>query len=160
MHLRNDNSKRTIRVCMLGCTVVSLLREGPYNLRYVGHIPRIRHNICPSVINCDIPAVQLRLLLSWYIKWNTDLNFQKYDQICFTKLWDTIVNQSNDVYTFPPTTSMEQAPWEADGSSSKQQILHLLWNQNVHYRVHKSPPLDPILRKTDLVRIVKPYFPL
>jgi hypothetical protein len=36
--------------------------------------------------------------------------------------------------------------WEANSSSATQETLHVLWNQNVYYCVHKSPPLDTILR--------------
>jgi len=32
-------------------------------------------------------------------------------------------------------------PWEADSHSPNQDILRLLWNPKLHYRVHKSPPL-------------------
>jgi hypothetical protein len=41
---------------------------------------------------------------------------------------------------------MEQSPsWEAKSRSASQEILCLLWNPKVYYRVHKNQPLFPIL---------------
>jgi hypothetical protein len=44
------------------------------------------------------------------------------------------------------------------GGSKNQKIRRLLRNPNVHYRVHNSPPLDPILGHMSPIQILTPYF--
>jgi hypothetical protein len=54
---------------------------------------------------------------------------------------------------------MQLSPWEATSCSDTQEFTNILWNRKFHYRVHKSPPLFPILTRINLVYTAPYCFP-
>jgi hypothetical protein len=64
------------------------------------------------------------------------------------------------VYTYRYiTNSMKYSPsWEANRFSASQEIHHILWNPQVHYRIHKISPLAPTMTNINPVHVPLHFF--
>jgi hypothetical protein len=64
-------------------------------------------------------------------------------------------NKNAALVTYLLTNFVELSPsWEANRFLASQEILRILWNSEVHYRVHNSTPPVRILSQNDAVNSI------
>jgi hypothetical protein len=86
-----------------------------------------------------------------------------------SKLLVYTVRETHPVHNFSPyfpnitdwlTDPMQQnSSWEADSHSANQEIPGIIRSPTVHYRVHNSPPLVPMLCQMNPIHNFPLYFP-
>jgi hypothetical protein len=78
----------------------------------------------------------------------------------FLKYWSIKINVnrtqsdlSNEVNIYNKLKA-HSPPWQANISLAFQEIPPPYMNPKLHYRFHKSPPLDPVLRKKNPIHSI------
>jgi len=61
-------------------------------------------------------------------------------------------------YTILTNATWQRPSWDANSSSHSQEIPYTLWNLKVHYSVHNTLPLGPLLHQINTIQAPHPMY--
>jgi hypothetical protein len=98
-----------------------------------------------------------RLLLRTSSKWDPPCSRYKW-QRCDTVLQiDRFISEHSSQYLITYSLTELSSSWGAANFAATQEFPSILWNPKVHYRVHKSRPLLPILSHISPICTIPSY---